>query len=156
MKWEAVGEMPCSIARSLAIVGDRWTLLVLRNAFLRIRRFDDFQQQMGVTRHVLSERLARLVESGVMIKVAYQERPPRYEYRLTEMGKDLYPVLQALTAWGDKWLDKGEGAPLQYVHSSCGHPYTPTMSCSVCHAAVTAQDTVALPGPGFKTTPSAT
>lgn len=149
MKWESVGEMPCSIARSLAIVGDRWTLLILRNAFMRIRRFDDFQQQMGLTRHVLAERLARLVEAGVMNKVAYQDRPPRYEYRLTEMGKDLYPVLQALTVWGDKWHDKGEGAPLQYVHKHCGQHYTPTMTCSVCHEAVTAQDTLAMPGPGF-------
>ena len=101
------------MARSLSVMGDRWTMLVLRNAFMAVRRFDDFQAHLGVTRHVLADRLSRLVESGVLKKVAYQDKPARYEYRLTEMGRDLYPVLLALTAWGDKWMDEGRGAPLE-------------------------------------------
>ena len=95
MKWQDIGDIPCSIARSLAVLGDRWTMMVLRNAFLGIKRFDDFQTNLGVTRHVLAERLQRLVEAGVFAKVPYQQKPERFEYRLTEKGRDLYPVLLA-------------------------------------------------------------
>ena len=93
MKWQDIGDIPCSIARSLAVLGDRWTLMVLRNCFLGIKRFDDFQTNLGVTRHVLAERLQRLVEAEVLCKVAYQQKPERFEYRLTEKGRDLYPCL---------------------------------------------------------------
>lgn len=149
MKWQNVGEMPCSVARSLSILGDRWTLLVLRNAFLGMRRFDDFQTNLGVTRHVLADRLSRLVETGVFSKVPYQDNPPRYEYRLTDMGRDLYPVLLALTAWGDKWLDEGKGAPLQYFHQSCGHTFTPVTVCSECREPVFPRDVTPMAGPGL-------
>lgn len=149
MKWQNVGEMPCSVARSLAILGDRWTLLILRNAFLAMRRFDDFQASLGVTRHVLTERLNRLVEAGVLKKVPYQDNPPRFEYRLTEMGRELYPVLLALTAWGDRWLDEGRGAPLEYMHKDCGHKFRPTMVCSECKEPVMPHDVTPMAGPGF-------
>ena len=81
MKWQDIGDIPCSIARSLAVLGDRWTLMVLRNAFLGIKRFDDFQTNLGVTRHVLADRLQRLVEAGVFAKVPYQQKPERFEYQ---------------------------------------------------------------------------
>jgi DNA-binding HxlR family transcriptional regulator len=149
MKWQDVGATPCSIARSLSLIGDRWTLLILRNAFLAIRRFDDFQAQLGVTRHVLADRLGRLVSAGVLTKVAYQDHPPRYEYRLTDMGRDLYPVLLALTTWGDKWLDEGQGPPLQYVHQKCGHVFTPTMVCSTCREPVLPREVTPVAGPGL-------
>ena len=149
MKWQDVGEQPCSIARSLAIVGDRWTLMVLRSAFLGIRRFDDFQASLGVTRHVLAERLKRLVEADVLQKVPYQDRQERFEYRLTEQGRDLYPVLLALVNWGDKWLDGGLGPPVQYRHTTCGHMFTPTMVCSECGEAVTAREVTPMVGPGL-------
>lgn len=149
MKWQDVGEMHCSVARSLSILGDRWTLLVLRNAFLAMRRFDDFQASLGVTRHVLADRLGRLVEAGVLKKVPYQDNPPRYEYRLTEMGRDLYPVLLALTAWGDKWLDEGRGAPLEYLHTTCGHKFRPTMVCSACEQVLHPHDVTPMAGPGL-------
>lgn len=155
MKWQDVGEMPCSVARSLAILGDRWTLLVLRNAFLGLRRFDDLQANLGVTRHVLADRLGRLVEAGVLKKVPYQDNPPRHEYRLTEMGRDLYPVLLALTRWGDRWLDEGRGAPLEYLHKSCGRKFRPTMVCSECGEAVHPHDVVPMAGPGLAATPVA-
>ncbi|HEX6590610.1 MAG TPA: helix-turn-helix domain-containing protein [Moraxellaceae bacterium] len=150
MKWQNVGEMPCSVARSLAILGDRWTLLILRNAFLGIRRFDDFQSGLGVTRHVLAGRLTRLVEAGVLKKESYQNNPPRYEYGLTEMGRDLYPVLLALTAWGDKWLDEGRGAPLEYFHKSCGQKFKPVTVCSECREPVQPRDVAPMAGPGLQ------
>lgn len=150
MKWDEVGALPCSMARSLALLGDRWTLMVLRNVFMGMRRFDDFQTQLGITRHVLSDRLGRLVEHGVLKKEPYQQRPLRHEYRLTEMGRDLYPVLQALNAWGDKWLDGGHGAPLHYVHKTCGHFFTPVMVCSHCRQPVDARNTTPFAGPGLQ------
>lgn len=149
MKWQNVGEMPCSVARSLSILGERWTLLILRNAFMAMRRFDDFQASLGVTRHVLADRLARLVEAGVLTKVPYQDSPPRYEYRLTDMGRDLYPVLLALTAWGDKWLDGGKGAPLEFFHQSCGHRFTPVTVCSECRDPVSPRHVTPMAGSGL-------
>lgn len=150
MKWQEVGETPCSMARSLAILGDRWTLLILRNCFLGMRRFDEFQASLGVTRQVLADRLSRLVEAGALKKVPYQERPPRYEYRLTEMGHDLHPVLLALANWGDRWLDEGRGAPVEYVHKACGHKFRPTMVCPECGEPVGSRDVTAVPGPGSR------
>src|SRR5436853_2887738 len=92
----------CSIAGTLELIGQRWTLLVLRDAFLGVRRFDDFQRDLGVARNVLAARLGRLVDEGVFERVAYQERPERFEYRLTEKGRDLWPVTMALLRWGDR------------------------------------------------------
>lgn len=133
MKWDNIGEMPCSVARSLSVVGDRWSMLILRSAFMSIRRFDDFQNILQIPRHILSTRLKKLVELGVLNKVAYQQAPLRYEYRLSEKGIDLYPIILGLMAWGDKWMDGGLGAPLQLVHQRCGKVFTPVMVCSECH-----------------------
>jgi DNA-binding HxlR family transcriptional regulator len=150
MKWQTLNRVPCSVARSLAVIGDRWTILILRNAFLRTRRFDDFQEQLGITRHVLANRLAKLVKLGVLKKVAYQTKPRRYEYRLTEMGRDWYSVQLALVAWGDKWLDRGRGAPVEYLHQACGHPFTPVLSCSECGEAIDPREVTPLAGPGLQ------
>src|SRR5919112_1114607 len=92
----------CSIARALEVLGDRWTLLVIRDAFLGLRRFDDFQRDLGIARNVLADRLGRLVDEGILERHAYQERPERFEYRLTEKGADLWPVLISLMKWGDR------------------------------------------------------
>ncbi len=151
MKWDAIGDMNCSVARTLGIVGDRWTLLILRSAFMGIRRFDDFHAMLGMTRHVLTERLGRLVETGILRKALYHEKPARYEYRLTDKGKDLYPVVLALMAWGDKWMDKGLGAPVLMEHVPCGHHMTPVMVCSECREPVLPRDTRLLAGPGLNT-----
>src|SRR5205823_14777410 len=97
----------CSIAGTLELIGERWTLLVLRDAFLGVRRFDDFQRDLGVARNVLAARLGRLVDEGVLERVAYQERPERFEYRLTEKGLDLWPVLATLMQWGDQHVMGG-------------------------------------------------
>ncbi|WP_353142453.1 winged helix-turn-helix transcriptional regulator [Acinetobacter pragensis] len=132
MKWEEIGHQPCSIARTLSILGDRWTMLILRNAFMGMRRFDDFQQNLGVTRHVLSERLKRLVEHGILVKAPYFDRQERFEYRLTDKGLELYPILLSMSKWADKWMDEGQGAPIQYVHKSCDKPFQPVLVCSEC------------------------
>jgi DNA-binding HxlR family transcriptional regulator len=149
MKWDEVGEMPCSIARTASVIGDRWTLLILRNAFLRLRRFEDFQANLGVTRHLLASRLKRLVDEGILARVPYQQAPLRHEYRLTDKGKALYPVLLALTAWGDAWMDQGAGPPLLYRHQSCGKTIRPVTVCSECHAPLEAHHVTPLPGPGL-------
>src|SRR3954471_9841647 len=110
----------CSIARSLEIVGERWTLLVLREAFLGTRRFDDFQRSLGIARNVLTERLARLVDEGVLEGRRYQERPERYEYRLTEKGIELWPVMVHLLQWGDHHYPDEAGPPRVLTHRGCG------------------------------------
>ena len=97
MKWNELGEINCPIARTLAIFGDRWTLLIIRNAFMRTRRFDDFQKQLGITRHLLAERIKRLVDSKIFEKVIYNESPKRYEYKLTDKGKALYPIIVSIS-----------------------------------------------------------
>jgi len=133
MRWSELGEENCPVARALSVVGDRWTLLVLREAFRRVRRFEEFQTRLGVTRPVLAERLRKLVEAGVLDKQPYQQRPLRHEYRLTEKGKALNPVLMALLVWGDAHL-RGEGEPhyIQLRHTGCGHVTTPATVCSEC------------------------
>lgn len=151
MKWDDVGEIPCSVARSLSVLGDRWTLLILRNAFLRMRRFEDFQANLGLTRHLLASRLKRLVSEGILERVAYQQAPARYEYRLTDKGRALHPVLMTLTAWGDRWMDQGKGPPLLYQHKHCGKLMKPTLVCSECGEPVEAHHVVPLAGPGLRT-----
>jgi len=138
MKWTELHRQPCSVARALSVVGDRWTLLVLRDCFLGVRRFDHFQERLGTTRHVLAHRLRRLVEAGVLDRVAYQSRPRRYEYRLTAKGRDLYPVIVGLTSWGDRWMTDRRGRPLDLVHTACGARTTPVLTCPECQEPVDA------------------
>jgi len=132
MRWDDIDKQVCSVARALSVVGERWTMLIMRDAFLGTRRFDQFQSNLGITRHRLSERLNKLVEHGVLVKVPYQDRPVRNEYRLTRKGLGLYPVLMSLARWGDDWMDKDQGAPLEYVHQTCGHKTHPVLACSEC------------------------
>lgn len=149
MRWDALDREPCSIARTVSVIGDRWTLLVLRECFLRVRRFDGFQVRLGITRHLLADRLRKLVKAGVLERVRYQARPARYEYRLTEKGRELQPVLLALVRWGDRHLAGARGKPLLYEHAACGHEFEPVTTCSVCHAEVSARDVRVKPGPGL-------
>lgn len=148
MRWEELQEETCSVARTLSVIGDRWTLLILRDAFLRVRRFEDFQKKLGIARHRLSERLKKLVAQGVLKKVEYQSNPPRYEYRLTEKGLDLYPVIMMMVRWGDKWMDDGFGAPMVYKHNRCGEYFTPEINCSECHQQLNPRDVAPEFGPG--------
>ena len=146
MKWNELLNENCSLARSLAVIGDRWTLLILRDAFLRVRRFDDFQERLGIARRVLAERLAVLVEHNVFEKTAYQERPTRYEYRLTKKGLGLYPIILSLVHWGDEHYAGKKGPPVHHRHKICGHRFHSVLCCSECGEAVGAKDVVVEPG----------
>lgn len=137
----------CSIAASLGIVGDRWTILILRDAFRGLRRFDEFRRDLDIPRAVLAERLRRLVEHGVMTRRAYQERPVRHEYRLTRMGLELSPILVALMQWGDRWC-REDGPPTLLVHEACGTEIDLHFHCWHCDAPFTATDIASRPGPG--------
>lgn len=132
MKWENIDQQVCSVARALSIVGERWTLLIIRDAFKGTRRFEGFHKNLGVTRHRLTERLTMLVDSGVMTKVPYRTNPERFEYRLTRMGLGLYPVLMSLSHWGDQWLSDENGPPMTYWHSRCASGCDPQLACSGC------------------------
>ena len=116
MKWDALEEEPCSLARTIGVIGDRWTLLILRECFLRTRRFEGFQSALGITRHLLAERLKKLVRQGVLRRIPYQESPKRHEYILTQKGLDLYPIMMALVHWGDTHMVDERGRPLLHEH----------------------------------------
>ena len=138
----------CSIARTLELVGERWTLLIIRDAFLGRRRFDQFQSSLGVARNVLATRLERLVDAGIMRRVRYQEHPPRDEYRLTEMGLDLWPVIVDLLHWGDRHAAGPEGPPVLLRHRGCGGAIDSRRRCESCGAELGPREVQALPGPG--------
>jgi DNA-binding HxlR family transcriptional regulator len=149
VRWSDIGDLQCSVARALSIVGDRWTLLLLRDTFLGVRRFEDFQRDLGTARHRLADRLRKLVAHGILERVRYQDRPPRFEYRLTEKGRDLYPVIVSLTRWGDRWMAGRHGPPVELVHRGCGRRIMPALTCPECGEPVAARDMMARPGPGM-------
>ena len=144
MRWDTLAKEDCSLARTQAVIGDRWTLMILRDAFLRVRRFEDFEASLKIARRVLSERLALLVEHGILAKVPYQSRPTRYEYRLTDKGLELYPALIALVHWGDKHYAGKDGPPVVHRHMTCRHAFRSVMTCSECRREVRARDVVAI------------
>ena len=138
----------CSIARTLELVGERWTILVLRDVFLGRRRFDQFQRSLGVARNVLATRLDRLVSEGILEKVPYQERPLRHEYRLTEKGLDLWPVIVELLRWGDRYAAPAAGPPIVLRHRGCGGELGEGRVCTRCGESLKVRDVRAEPGPG--------
>ncbi|WP_111497577.1 winged helix-turn-helix transcriptional regulator [Marinobacter bohaiensis] len=150
MRWEELDQEPCSLARTLSVVGDRWTLLILRDCFLGVRRFDTFEKRLGITRHVLTDRLKKLVQHGVLRKQRYQERPPRDEYRLTDKGLELHTVILALVHWGDRHMTDDRGAPIRHIHKQCGAVMHPVTVCSECGEPVSARDLRVEPGEGWR------
>lgn len=148
MKMTSLADWNCSIARTLDVVGEWWTLLILRDVFRGTRRFDDFQASLGLARSVLTARLSKLTESGVLERRAYSEHPPRYEYYLTEKGLGLFPVIVALIRWGDEWAPTPAGPPAEFVHETCGNAGTPVLTCPHCRGDVTPANTHSQPGPG--------
>jgi len=132
MRWSEIDQQDCSVAQALSVVGDRWTMLILKEAFMRVRRFEDFLERTGAPRPVLADRLKTLVDNGVLEKRLYSERPDRFEYRLTEKGLDLWPVLISLLRWGDKWMTGKEGPPVEVRHKTCGHAIHPELACPEC------------------------
>ena len=141
--------MNCSVAQCLEVIGEWWSMLIVRDAFLGVRRFDDFQSRLGISRNILTTRLTSLVEAGVLQKVPYQERPLRHEYRLTEKGHDLWPVLTAMREWGDHWAAP-DGAPLEVVHDACGEVLVVAHTCRNCGRPVDHRAVHARPGPGAR------
>jgi DNA-binding HxlR family transcriptional regulator len=150
MRWDELGEQDCSLARTVSVLGDRWTLLILRDCFLRVRRFEDFQFRLGIGRAILADRLQKLVDAFVLTKVAYQQSPTRYEYRLTPKGLDLHPVIMAMVHWGDAHMADRKGPPAVHVHRSCGREFHPVMTCSECREPIEPRKVEVRPGPSAK------
>ncbi|WP_344886178.1 helix-turn-helix domain-containing protein [Nonomuraea antimicrobica] len=140
---------PCSIARTVDLVGDWWTPLVMREAFYGARRFEEFQQRLGVSRNVLTQRLERLVEENMLKRVPYQERPVRHEYRLTEKGRDFFTVLAAMIRWGDRWLSESDGPPVELRDRETGLPVELEVIDARTGRPVDVRRIVPVPGPGF-------
>ena len=142
----------CTIAAALSVLGEKWTLLVLREAFNGIRRFEDMQRRTGAPRQVLSSRLARLVDEDILRRVPYREQGmrPRSEYKLTEKGIELFPVLASLLAWGDKYAAGPGGAPVELTHRDCGASVSLQLTCADGHALGSAREVTPVPGPGAR------
>ena len=138
----------CSIAATLGVIGDRWTLLILRDVFRGVRRFSVLQQDLGIAKNLLADRLSKLVDHGVLERVPYQNRPVRYEYKLTAKGADLSTALIALMGWGDRWYAGDGGAPTILVHEPCGTPIAQTVQCPHRNEPVNPGKIKSRPGPG--------
>lgn len=139
--------MRCSVAQTLELVGEWWTLLIVRDLQLGVTRFEDFQSRLGIARNVLADRLRGLVDAGIVEKVPYQQHPERFDYRLTEKGADLWGVVNAMRQWGDRWAAP-DGPPLEFVHRTCGNVTTLVPTCDVCGEVVERTDVRAVAGPG--------
>jgi DNA-binding HxlR family transcriptional regulator len=150
MAWDDIGESVCPVARSLAVLGDRWTMLIIRELFLGTRRFDAFQAQTGMSSHLLSARLKRLEGDGIVERRLYQDRPRRYEYRLTAKGRDLYGIVLAMRAWGLRWcgLDPAEPA-VRLVHTTCGGEVGLALICRDCGETLHSRNITATFGDAF-------
>ena len=137
----------CSVARAMDILGERWTMLIMREAFYGVRRFSDMQRNLGIARNILSTRLQTLVRAGILERRRYQEEPERFEYRLTQAGRDLYPAVIAIMKWGDEYLAEEAGPPVVLRHS-CGELIDPVLVCNHCGGALHPHDVTPEPGPG--------
>lgn len=135
-----IGKQTCSVAHAVGLVGDPWTLMILRELFLGSRRFDELQTYTGISPHLLSLRLRNLAAAGILERRAYQERPRRYEYRFTAKGLDLWPIVNALREWGDRWARWPKGPPLKVRHRQCGKIAALKAVCSACGEPVRPRD----------------
>ncbi|MCU1648408.1 MAG: Streptomycin 3-adenylyltransferase [Nocardia sp.] len=149
MKRTTFANWPCTVARTVDLIGDWWTPLVLREAFYGAKRFDDFERTLGLSRNVLTQRLTRLVDEGLMQKVPYQDRPPRHEYLLTDKGRDFFPVVAAMMQWGDTWLAPDAGPPIVLHHNTCDHDTHAEVVCAHCREPLRHPDVSVRLGPGF-------
>jgi DNA-binding HxlR family transcriptional regulator len=140
-------DVNCSVAQCLEVVGEWWSLLIVRDALLGVKRFDDFQTRLGISRNTLNQRLTHLVDNGVLDRVPYQDNPPRSEYRLTDRGRDLWHVVTAMRQWGDRWAAP-DGAPLKIRHVACGRIVSAVPVCSHCGERLNLREITAIPGPG--------
>jgi DNA-binding HxlR family transcriptional regulator len=140
MERTSFAEMDCPVARTLEVVGDWWTLLIIREVFMGGRRFDQIQRRLGVARNILTTRLRGLIESGILERRPYQTRPPRFEYLLTEKGLDLFPIVVALNAWGDRWQFGSDAVPVKMVHRTCAHDSQAQTVCGHCGSVLHSDD----------------
>jgi len=140
-------EMACSIARTMSVIGEPWSPLVLRDVWVGMHRFDDIQADLGISRKVLTERLNHLVDHCVLERRPYDRRP-RYEYHLTDKGTELVGLLMVMAGWGDRWMAGEAGPPVLYRHHACGHIGTVDLRCTDCGEPMHANDIDLLPGPG--------
>jgi DNA-binding HxlR family transcriptional regulator len=143
---KSFANLGCSVANTVEILSDSWTVLVLRDLFLGVRRFDEFVTSLGIARNTLSDRLNRLVESGLVSAEPYQERPVRYEYRLTEMGKDLFDVMMTLRAFGEKWTPAADPERQRAIHVGCGQEADAVTHCGHCGERLTRRNVQIVPG----------
>lgn len=152
MGWSEVANTVCPVARSLAVVGDRWTVLILRELFLGVKKFEEFQVQTGMSSHLLSSRLKRLTEDGIIARHQYTDRPTRYEYRLTNKGLDLYPLILSLKSWGERWAapQLNSEKALVITHNQCGHEVNLQLFCPTCSSLFGPKDTNVTLGSHFK------
>lgn len=150
MRLTSLSELNCSIAKTLDAVGEWWTLLIVRDAFRGTKRFDDFQASLGIARSVLTARLRKLTDEGILERSEYSAHPPRYEYRLTDKGMALFPVISALMQWGDQWAQGQDGPPTLLIHDTCGQVTQPIMTCPHCRGDITTANTHTEPGPGLR------
>ncbi|MHB1987655.1 MAG: winged helix-turn-helix transcriptional regulator [Acidimicrobiales bacterium] len=147
MERKSFADMDCSVAQCLEVVGGWWSMLIVRDAFLGVSRFEEFQRRLGISRNILQQRLATLVASGVLVRVPYREHPPRADYRLTDKGRDLWPVLTAMRQWGDRYAAPS-GRPLEVAHVECGSTAEAVLVCGTCAERLGPRDVRVLPGPG--------
>ncbi len=150
MRWNEINTVECSIARALSVVGDSWTMMIVRDVFLGIRRFDAMHRDLGITPHRLSNRLGKLVRDGILARVEYEKRPRRFEYRLTEKGIDLFPLIVVLNTWGDRWMAGRAGVPIELVHRTCGRAIKPALTCPACDEKIVPREMSLRPGPALK------
>ncbi len=148
MRKASFAAMPCSLAQALDVVGEWWTLLIVRDAFFGVTRFEDFARRLGIARNVLAARLDKLVDEGVLERVPYDEARARFDYHLTPKGRGLLPVLTALRQWGDEWVTGPGNEPIAFEHEGCGGRVRASVVCGDCGAPVDARTTRVRPGPG--------
>jgi DNA-binding HxlR family transcriptional regulator len=153
MPRQSFAGIACSIARTVGVIGERWTPLILRDLFAGMTKFEDIRRDLGIASNVLAARLDELERNSVVKRRQYQSAPARYEYVLTEKGRDLYPVIAALLTWGDKWLSTADGPPVFTVHTDCGQVTTAKATCAECGGELNADNAIHTPGPGAKPGP---
>jgi len=147
MERKSFADMDCSVAQCLEVVGEWWSMLIVRDAFLGVTRFEDFQRRLGISRNILQQRLAKLVDAGVLVRVPYSDHPPRVDYRLTDKGRDLWPVLTAMRQWGDAHAAPA-GPPIRVTHTACGCSGPLVLVCTGCGTPVGPRDVTATAGAG--------
>jgi DNA-binding HxlR family transcriptional regulator len=132
MKWSELETERCPVARTLSVIGDRWTMLILRDALRGSTRFEQFHDRLKCSRAIVAERLAGLVERGLLRREQYEAHPPRFDYRLTDMGRSIGPVMMAMSQWSETWLPHPSGFRVERIHKPCGHAFQPVLHCSEC------------------------